>query len=225
MNILICSATIFEVAPFRKYLENNFQNVNNQLFKNNKLNIYLSITGIGMTLTAYNLGKLLSKYKIDVAINVGIAGAIDQNFKIGDMVNVVSEEFGDVGVENLDGSFSSMHELDLIPKNEFPFRNGKLENPDKDFSSFLPKAKGLTINKVHGQSSSIAALRHRTDSQIETMEGAAFFYVCMVEKISFLQIRAISNFVEPRNRDNWNIPLAITNLNQILEELIETFGT
>ena len=44
------------------------------------------------------------------------------------------------------------------------------------------------------------------------MEGAAFFYVCLCENIPFLQIRAISNYVEQRNEKNWNIPLAIKNL-------------
>ena len=37
------------------------------------------------------------------------------------------------------------------------------------------------------------------------MEGAAFFYVCLKEKVNFFQIRAISNFVEKRNKKNWEI--------------------
>jgi futalosine hydrolase len=48
------------------------------------------------------------------------------------------------------------------------------------------------------------------------MEGAAVFYVAQQEKIPALQIRAISNLVEKRNKDNWDIPLAIKNLNEWL---------
>jgi futalosine hydrolase len=51
------------------------------------------------------------------------------------------------------------------------------------------------------------------------MEGAAFFYVCSRENIPFLAIRAVSNKVEPRNREKWNIPLAIKNLSEKLGEL------
>jgi futalosine hydrolase len=50
--------------------------------------------------------------------------------------------------------------------------------------------------------------------QIESMEGAAFFYACRQLNVPCLQIRAVSNYVEKRNRDNWHIGLAIKNLNK-----------
>ena len=52
------------------------------------------------------------------------------------------------------------------------------------------------------------------------MEGAAFFYICSGEKIPFLALRSISNRVEPRNKNNWNIPLALDNLSEKLKEII-----
>ncbi len=52
------------------------------------------------------------------------------------------------------------------------------------------------------------------------MEGAAFFYACLMTQAPFLQIRAISNYVEPRNKDNWNIPLAIDRLNEVLAQMV-----
>jgi futalosine hydrolase len=56
------------------------------------------------------------------------------------------------------------------------------------------------------------------------MEGAAFAYVCAKMKVNAIQIRSISNQVEPRNRNNWNIPLAIKNLNEVLGSLCEEIG-
>jgi futalosine hydrolase len=52
------------------------------------------------------------------------------------------------------------------------------------------------------------------------MEGATFFYICALEKIPFLSLRAISNKVEPGNRDSWNIKLALDNLAGKLEEIL-----
>jgi futalosine hydrolase len=52
------------------------------------------------------------------------------------------------------------------------------------------------------------------------MEGAAFFYSCAQAGLPSIQLRAISNWVEPRNRDAWNIPLAISNLNQTIAQLL-----
>jgi futalosine hydrolase len=57
---------------------------------------------------------------------------------------------------------------------------------------------------------------------IETMEGATFFYICSRENIPFLAVRAISNRVEKRNRESWNIALALDNLSV---KLIEIFLT
>jgi futalosine hydrolase len=53
------------------------------------------------------------------------------------------------------------------------------------------------------------------------MEGAAFMFVCELENIPYVQIRAVSNYVEKRNREAWNIPLAIVNLNKQVFEIID----
>jgi futalosine hydrolase len=53
------------------------------------------------------------------------------------------------------------------------------------------------------------------------MEGAAFHFACLQEKIPFLQLRCISNYVEVRDKSKWNIPLAVKNLNQVLVEVVE----
>ncbi|KKO19734.1 MAG: hypothetical protein BROFUL_01556 [Candidatus Brocadia fulgida] len=52
------------------------------------------------------------------------------------------------------------------------------------------------------------------------MEGAAFFYACLMERIPCLQIRTISNYIEDRNKGRWNVPLAIDNLNTIALNII-----
>jgi futalosine hydrolase len=53
------------------------------------------------------------------------------------------------------------------------------------------------------------------------MEGAAFFYACREAGVPCLQIRAVSNYVEKRNRDAWQIGLAVKNLNTFAVELLE----
>jgi futalosine hydrolase len=52
------------------------------------------------------------------------------------------------------------------------------------------------------------------------MEGAAFFYACLLAEVSFVEVRSISNYVEKRNRDNWKMTEAITNLNAVLQGMI-----
>jgi len=221
MNILLVAATPFEIAPLEQHLETHAKRKAFLDFEWEERRIKLLITGVGQMLTAYALGKTLAEEKFDLAINAGVAGAFDQNRELGSVVHVITEQLGDLGVEEADGRFRSMHELDLLNPHGFPFQDAKLTNPQAEQYDFLPKVNGLTVNKVHGYSESIALAKKRYQADVESMEGAAFFYACLMAEVPFLEIRAISNYVEPRNRDNWQLSLAIDNLNQVLIEITD----
>nr|MBA3901986.1 futalosine hydrolase [Bacteroidota bacterium] len=79
----------------------------------------------------------------------------------------------------------------------------------------LSKVKGISVNQVHGEEKAIEKVVQRLNPDTESMEGAAFFYACFSEGLPCVQIRAISNYVEKRNRENWDIPLAVKNLNEV----------
>ncbi len=223
MQILIVSATPFEIAPLRAYLAVHFDSPSDFHFKKNGLEVKLLISGVGMAYTAFAMGSVLASQKVDLAINAGVAGAFYRSLSLGEVVNVVSEQFGDLGVEEADGQYTDALELGLIDAHQPPFINGKLYNPAASEFSFLPQKKGLTVNKVHGTKDSINAILEKYEVDVESMEGAAFFLACLMSRVNFLEIRAISNYVEPRNREAWDLPLAIGNLNQILIELVKTF--
>ena len=53
------------------------------------------------------------------------------------------------------------------------------------------------------------------------MEGAVVFYVCNWMGVSCFQIRAISNYVEPRDSAKWNIPLALEKLNEAVLNVLQ----
>ena len=52
------------------------------------------------------------------------------------------------------------------------------------------------------------------------MEGAALHYVSLMEKIPFIQIRSISNYIAERNKRNWNMKEAVENLNKELISIL-----
>ena len=58
-------------------------------------------------------------------------------------------------------------------------------------------------------------------ADIESMEGAAFHYVCLQEKIKFLQLRSISNIAGERDKTKWTMKEAIVNLNIELKKLVK----
>ena len=61
-------------------------------------------------------------------------------------------------------------------------------------------------------------------ADIESMEGSAFHYVCMMRKIPFIQIRGISNIVGERNKSKWKIKEAIDAIMPPLIKLISQFS-
>lgn len=227
MHILIVAATPFEILPLTQHLQQRFECPSPGVYTRGELAVHTLVTGIGMVATAWSLGRYLGLAPApDLALNAGIAGAIDRGLAPGDVVQVVTESIADLGVEEADGRFVDLFELGLLDPLVFPFAKGLLHNPGAEQYNFLPKAKGLSVNRVHGAQASIDALRERyPDAQVESMEGAAFFYACLSANLPFLEIRSISNYVEPRNRETWQVPLAIENLNRVLLEMLGAFTT
>ena len=180
-----------------------------EVVSENVRNFSVLITGVGMVNTAINLTKELIKSDYDLVINMGIAGSFSDDVKIGDVVEVVEDTFSEIGFEDGD-KFSEF--TDFRIKTSYSVKS----------KTNLRKAKGVTINTVHGKEDSITEIVNRINSDIETMEGASVFKVCEELNVLCMQIRAISNNVEIRNKDNWDIDLAIRNLNSEVGKIIDT---
>ena len=198
MKPLIVAATRFEILETIPLLD--------------EYNIPYVITGVGMTATAYNLTKYLSKnLDTSIVINVGIAGAFDKHMKLGEVISIHTDSFYELGAED-DEDFIPIHILGF-GQNTYHARFSK----DLGLLSY----ESITVNKIHGNDHSINKVHKLFPTvKIENMEGAAVFYTCAQENIDCIQIRAISNYVEKRNKSNWDIDLALKNLNNWLKNFI-----
>ncbi|MBL4586560.1 MAG: futalosine hydrolase [Flavobacteriales bacterium] len=168
------------------------------------LSVETLVAGVGMVATTFSLTRKLSAENFDLIIDIGIAGAFNSNLGVGDVVQVVTDRFSELGAEDRD-RFIPADELGLIKKNELVF-----SSENQVFG--LKKVQGITVNRVHGNAEGICRTVAQFNPDVESMEGAAVAFVCEQLGIPWVQIRAISNHVEPRNRDSWNIPLALKNL-------------
>jgi futalosine hydrolase len=158
------------------------------------------VAGVGSISTAWAMKQWLSvNEKPDLALNAGIAGSYKDEFQIGNVVMPVSDCFADAGIEDKD-KFLTMSEAGLIGANEFPFREGLIFADTRysdQMKSILTPARAITVNTVTGSEATRIKLLKKFNPDIETMEGATFFYICAREKIPFLALRAISNRIEP----------------------------
>ncbi len=221
-NVLITAATEAEIAPFIHFLSGNYPQVNHNLFQNEEWNIRIFISGAGMMASAFSFGKELAINKYDAAIQAGIAGSFDTSIPLGTVVAIHSEQYGDFGAEDNE-NFIDIFDLGFSDMNSFPFSNGKLINQKPyPIGEELQKLNAISINTVSGQAASIQSRKDRYNPTVESMEGIAFHYACLQYEIPFIQIRAISNYVTPRNRADWKIGLAIKNLNIFLQKQFAT---
>jgi futalosine hydrolase len=185
----------------------------------------LLVTGVGSAATAWEMQKwIASNYKPDMAVNIGIAGSYRNDIKIGDVVMPVSDCFADSGIE--DGNkFLTLFEAGLAAADEFPFSRGRIEvnsELSEKLDGILRPVKAITVNTATGSDITRDRLLQKYDPDIETMEGATFFYICSREMIPFIAVRSVSNIVEKRNRAGWDIELALQNLTQKLNDVILT---
>jgi futalosine hydrolase len=199
MKTLVVAATIDELRGIYEHFNLPFEaEVEGPGFD-------LLITGVGMTATAFALGRKLSAAYSQV-LNLGIAGSFNRNLPLGSLVYVRKDVFSELGAEDHD-NFISIDELG--------FGKSTVESPllENDSLNGLLQVTGITVNTVHGNTESINRLLERHDPTVESMEGAAVLYACEQHNIPAIQVRSISNYVEARNKESWKIGLAIKNLN------------
>jgi futalosine hydrolase len=215
VRILLVSATAAEIGPVAAGLR-RAGGVGEKLtsYDSNGNDVDVLVTGVGMVATATWCSLVLSRGRYDVALNLGVCGSFDRSISPGTVVHVVTDRLSELGAEDGE-AFLSVHQLRLLDEDEPPFVDGRLVNrapPASATLAGLRAVNGITVSTVHGHERSIACVTERFAPDVESMEGAAFMYVCLVYGQPFAQVRAVSNFVERRNRDAWRLQEAIANL-------------
>ena len=221
MKILIIAATWMEVNLVAEDLGvgDEKSHILNS-YRLGDVDVDILIGGIGVVFTTFHLTNALRDKHYDFVFNIGIAGSLNDKLKMGEVVNVVYDEFADLGVETPD-EFLTLFESGFIDVNEYPFENGVLKASDASLAGLpLKKVRGVTANKSHRQAASIDKIQAKFSADIESTEGAAVFYVCRWLGVECCQVRAISNFVKPTDASTWNIPLALENLKNTVHEML-----
>ncbi len=195
MKVILAAATELELHPFRS--------LSNRL---SDLLLDYWITGVGPIATTQFLEKNINAKKPDLIIQIGIAGAINDQIDIGSSVAVKEEMISDMGVWEADG-YKDIFDMGFADRNTFPYQHGKLVNPHQLLlaQSKLPLVKGFGVNEISTSPEKISLLKHHYNVDIESMEGNAFHYVCLMNKIPFIQLRGISNYVGDRDKSRWKI--------------------
>jgi futalosine hydrolase len=213
MNCLVVAATVMEITPFlEQYRAKKAMPAG--------IEIDILVTGIGLTTTTYSLTRQLQIKRPDIIIQAGIGGCFDTAIPLGSVLAFKQEAIADLGVTE-HGQLKTLFDLRLVAQNQYPFSKGWLVNKSEVLKKVkLKKVRGVSVNEITTSKQKVKLYRETFNPVMESMEGAALHYVCLMEKIPFLQIRAASNYIGERNKKRWNMKESIINLNNELTSLL-----
>ncbi len=182
--------------------------------------ISVLVAGVGPSAMSYSLTRTLAclQTRPDRLILAGIAGCYDYGIALGAVLEAGSDCFADLGAADKDGRHLDLFELGLGSRDDFPFEAGRIPHTVQ----LLPgrPVNAITVHQSTGTTARRAEWLARYSPVLESMEGAAFAYCAAQFGIAHTQLRAVSNYVEDRNRDAWDIPGAIAALSSVLEEYL-----
>jgi futalosine hydrolase len=215
---IFVAATQLEVQP----LLNHFSWVkrSDKYFIYNNYEIF--IAGAGVFPMTYHLSRNLHLWdpkKIQMIL-VGIAGAYSYQLPLGTLHQVIEDIFADTGAEEKNGQILTMDQINLWSNTSLSKIEAVHTFPNNPIKLELPSVHSITVNTASGTESTIIKRMGQFKPDIENMEGAAFFQICKVNGISSTQIRTISNYVTPRNKSEWEIELAVKQLNKWIIQML-----
>ncbi len=200
-------------------------------------------TGIGLVNTAQALTSTLSMDLPDLVIHFGVAGAYGASgLGVGDLGVADCEIYGELGVRTGEGWQGA--EIIGIPTarigapevdhyNHFAADANlvgaalSILDRDETWGADRPGVKAgpfVTVQECSGTTALGDERARRFDAICENMEGAASAHVCAMESIPFLEVRGISNLVEDRDRDRWDLETASARAQRAAATLVEAFA-
>lgn len=186
------------------------------------------VTGVGGAAMSWALQKRFSAGALpQTVIGAGIAGSYVTSVAPGDVVITRSDCFADMGVDD-NGNFRTLFGANLADPDSPPFIGGRIHCSGELFEILAGRFRavtGATVNMSSGSQAVIDRIRKAWDPDIETMEGAWLAYVCTLSAIPWISLRAVSNMVEPRNLSHWEIPLALSRLQEAMTQVADIIMT
>lgn len=202
-TIAIIFAMQEELIELKKYLHiNNEKKIYDLIFYEatlNNQNIILTESGIGKTNAARTTQILIDYYKPEAIFNIGVAGGIAKNLKVGDIIISTSLVQHDFDITAFD------HPKGYIPNigNNIPIDN-KLLNTTKtifDTNNISYKEGLIASGDIFCTKESMATkINTQFNALCVEMEGASIAQTAYLSKTPCLVIRSISDCPDNNNK-------------------------
>ncbi len=198
--------------------------------------IVMAVTGMGKINAAAAAAVLCERFRPELIINTGCAGAFPESgLTVGDLALAGVEIAADEGVLTSTGWLSyegigiaAVESQGRRYFNEFPLSPAVARQALSlavELGDPLSCGTFLTVSTCSGTVARGRELYERFGAPLcENMEGAAVVQVALRYGVEALELRGVSNLVEERNLSRWNIPLAVERSQLFLLKFIASRG-
>lgn len=236
--LIVLTATAYEQQRLRDSLQQvTAQRLGHRAWVRGVIGIrpvVLIETGIGTVNTAQALTVALQEISPEFVLQIGIGGAyLSSGLDKGDLALATEENYGDLGVITSAGWFPADEiGIPVLSTNRDYYNTYSLDPTLVARAQHILEQSGecvvpgpfVTVQQCTGRKDIGNELAARFKAICENMEGAAAAHISTLYSVPFLELRAISNRVEDRNKDAWDIPRAVQRVQIAAQKFIEALG-
>ncbi len=195
-KIAIMGAMEEEIEPLLAH----FENINVVEFANNKyyevnykgLDIVIAYSKIGKVFASLTASTLIEKFSCDTLLFSGVAGAINPDLKIGDLIIANKLCQHDLDITAFGHSYGYVPGGDVFVKTSKHLRDIAFEVANENGISVLEGIIATGDQFIHSNEKK-AFIEKTFNADALEMEGASVAVVCDALKVPFLILRAISD--------------------------------
>jgi len=198
--------------------------------------VLLCVGGMGKVNAAHAAALMIAEFSPDTLLIFGVGGAYPASgAAVGDIVLAQVEIAGDEGVLTHDG-FKDMEYIGIpllktatsvifttYPASEPLLKQAlhTLITSSERGRSSVHSGPFVTLSTCTGTTGRARELEERYQGLCENMEGAAAAQVAGLHAIPWLEVRGISNIVEDRDTQKWDIPRAAEACQKAVMRILE----
>ena len=229
MKIGIIGAMHEEIMELKNSMTNiNEVQISNLKFYEGKLcskDIILVESGIGKVNAAISTTLLISQFKVEKIIFTGVAGAVNPEIKVTDIV--IGTDLVESDMDVTAGGNYKLGEIPRMKSSNFkadPYLFNLAESVAiKLFGSDkVHKGRIISRDEFVASSEKVNKLREIFSAECVEMEGAAVAHVCEVMNIPFIVIRSISDKADDEAGMSFDefVKIAARNSKSIVEGIL-----
>ena len=166
----------------------------------NSKNVVLVKCGVGKVNAARVAQILIHNFDLEYIINVGTAGGLNENIEIGDIVigeKLVQHDFDVTAAGHEKGYITDIGKYFYSDKELIKKAKTTIEKIDEEFNGIIGT---IATGDIFVQDIKIKEeIIKEFNADCTEMEGAAIAQICVLDKVPFLVIRAISDKPNGKN--------------------------